>query len=115
MKQAGLTQIKEILDTKDPGVPLSSLPHMDTQSLTNSMSKFDSFLVLISADVSPQLEKLSSSQQCQQVQSKAIQLLLDTYRQISQAVEDPENNYENPNLIMPRTVEDMEAIFSFAL
>jgi hypothetical protein len=88
---------------------------MDTVSLTNAMSKFDSFLVMISADVSPQLEKLSSTQHCRQVQSGAIRLLLDTYREISQQVQDPRNGYENPDFILPRTVQDMEAIFSFAL
>lgn len=88
---------------------------MDTESLTNAMAKFDSFLVLMSADVSPQLEKLSSTQHCQQVQSGAIRLLLDTYREISKQVQDPNNGYENPDAILPRTIQDMEAIFSFAL
>lgn len=88
---------------------------MDATSLTNAMAKFDSFLVLISADVSPQLEKLSSTQHCQKVQSGAIRLLLDTYREISSEIQDPKNGYENPGDILPRTVQDMEAIFSFAL
>jgi hypothetical protein len=88
---------------------------MDSESLAQAMSKFDSFLVLISADPSPQLEKLSSTQHCQQVQSGAIRLLLDTYRDINKAIEDPKNGYEDPSLILPRTVQDMEAIFSFAL
>jgi hypothetical protein len=88
---------------------------MDADSLSATMSKFDSFLVLIGADVSPQLEKLSSTQHCQQVQAGAIRLLLDTYRNISKEVYDPENGYEDPDSILPRTVEDMETIFSFAL
>ncbi|KAI8083491.1 oligomeric Golgi complex subunit 6-like protein [Thamnidium elegans] len=115
LKQAGLTEIKEVLGTKDYEIPLSSLPNMDATSLTNAMAKFDSFLVLISADVSPQLEKLSSTQHCQKVQSGAIRLLLDTYREISSEIQDPKNGYENPDDILPRTVQDMEAIFSFAL
>ncbi|KAG1473576.1 hypothetical protein G6F56_000879 [Rhizopus delemar] len=96
-------------------VPLSSLPEMDFLSLTNALSKLDSSLVILSADISPHLEKLSSAQHYQQVQSKAIQLLLDTYTDISKAVKDPSNGYENPDDILPRTVEDMEAIFSFCL
>lgn len=88
---------------------------MDAVSLTNAMARFDSFLVLISADVSPQLERLVSTQHCQQVQSGAIRLLLDTYREISKEVQDPKNGYDNPDDILPRTVQDMEAIFSFAL
>ncbi|KAI9473969.1 MAG: oligomeric Golgi complex subunit 6 [Benjaminiella poitrasii] len=110
LKQAGLTQLKDTLTTKDPNTPLSSL--MNTQTLTNIMSKFDSFLVFISADLSPELQRLSSSHHCQQVQSSAIRLLLETYRDISKEVHD---SYEHPELILPRTVQDMEAIFSFAL
>ncbi|GAN04653.1 conserved oligomeric Golgi complex subunit 6-like [Mucor ambiguus] len=115
IEQAGLTQIKDTLAMKNAETPLSALPHMDADSLAQAMSKFDSFLVLISADVSPQLEKLSSRQHCQQVQSGAIRLLLDIYRDIIKAIEDPNNGYEHPDFILPRTVEDMEAIFSFAL
>lgn len=88
---------------------------MDAVSITHAMARFDSFLVLISADVSPQLERLVSTQHCQQVQSGAIRLLLDTYREISKEVQDPKNGYDNPDDILPRTVQDMEAIFSFAL
>lgn len=88
---------------------------MDATSLRAAMSKFDSFLVLFSVDASPQLEKLASTHHCQQVQSGAIRLLLDTYREISKEVNDPKNGYEHPEDILPRTVQDMEAIFSFAL
>lgn len=88
---------------------------MDATSLRTAMSKFDSFLVLFSADASPQLEKLVSTHHCQQVQSGAIRLLLDTYREISKEVNDPKNGYQHPEEILPRTVQDMEAIFSFAL
>ncbi|CAO3620075.1 unnamed protein product [Mucor hiemalis] len=115
LKQADLTQIKEALATKDAETPLSSVPNMDATSLRAAMSKFDSFLVLFSADASPQLEKLASTHHCQQVQSGAIRLLLDTYREISKEVNDPKNGYEHPEDILPRTVQDMEAIFSFAL
>ncbi|KAI8350172.1 oligomeric Golgi complex subunit 6 [Blakeslea trispora] len=112
---AGLLPIKKILDTRDPDIPLSSLPHMDAASLTEAMAKFDSFLVLMSADVSPQLDKLASTKHYQQVQSGAIRLLLDTYREVSEQVNDPKNGYSDPTGILPRTVQDMEAIFSFAL
>ncbi|KAG1561475.1 hypothetical protein G6F47_001606 [Rhizopus delemar] len=111
LKQAKLTKIKETLATKDPEVPLSSLPDMDVVSLTNALSKLDSSLVILSADISPHLEKLSSAQHYQQAQSSAIRLLLTTYTDISKAVQDPKNGYDNPDAILPRTVEDMEAIF----
>ncbi|KAI8979432.1 oligomeric Golgi complex subunit 6 [Mycotypha africana] len=115
LKQAGLTEIKETITNKKSDVPLSSLPRMDVKSITDAMGKFDSFLVLIGADISTRLEKLSSTQHCQQVQSIAIRKLFDTYIEINEAVKDPKNGYENPDSILPRTIEDMEAIFSFAL
>lgn len=89
---------------------------MDALSLTNTLSKLDSFLVMASADVSPKLHRLAATEHCQQIQDKAIHLLLETYRHISDAVQDPTNGYnDQANTILPRTVEDMEAIFSFAL
>ncbi|CEI96861.1 hypothetical protein RMCBS344292_11010 [Rhizopus microsporus] len=115
LSQAKLAKIKETLANKDPEIPLSSLPDMDTVSLTNALSKLDSSLVILSADVSPRLDKLASTQHYQHVQSVAIRLLLDTYSKISKAVQDPKNGYEDPDSILPRTVEDMEAIFSFCL
>ncbi|KAI9260785.1 oligomeric Golgi complex subunit 6 [Sporodiniella umbellata] len=115
LNQAKLTKIKETLASKSSDVPLSSLPEMDAISLTNALSKLDSSLVILSADISPHLQKLSSAQHYQQVQSKAVKLLLEAYTDISKAVQDPCNGYEEPNSILPRTVEDMEAIFSFCL
>lgn len=70
---------------------------------------------MASADVSPQLQRLASSQIYQQIQDEAIRLLLDTYRHIYTEVRDPKNQYEHPEELLPRTVEEMEAIFSFAL
>lgn len=88
---------------------------MDTQSIAAAMTHFDSFLIMVSADMSPRLRRLATSQHCQEVQDGAIRLLLDAYRRIHKAVEDPANQYEYPDRILPRTVEEMEAIFSFAL
>ncbi|KAG0163844.1 Golgi transport complex subunit 6 [Apophysomyces sp. BC1034] len=115
LEQSGLAKIQDALLDKDPKTPLSVVPHMDAESLTAAMSQFDSFLVLISADVSPQLQRLTTSQHCRQVQNGAIHILLDTYRRISKAIDDPKNGYNAPDMILPRTIEEMEAIFSFVL
>ncbi|KAF7730169.1 Golgi transport complex subunit 6 [Apophysomyces ossiformis] len=115
LEQSGLAKIQDVLLDKDPKIPLSAVPEMDAESLTARMSKFDSFLVSISADVPAQLQRLSVSQHCRQVQEGAICILLDTYRRISKAIEDPKNGYDAPDRILPRTIEEMEAIFSFVL
>ncbi|ORZ02308.1 oligomeric Golgi complex subunit 6 [Syncephalastrum racemosum] len=115
LAQSGLEKIHETLESKDAQTPLSKLPDMDTQSISAAMAHFDSFLIMVSADMSPRLRRLATSQHCQEVQDGAIRLLLDAYRRIHKAVEDPSNQYEYPDRILPRTVEEMEAIFSFAL
>ncbi|CAO3589325.1 unnamed protein product [Absidia cylindrospora] len=116
LQQSGLAKIDEALKTKDTNTPLSSLSDMNANSLARTLSKLDSFLVMASADVSPQLQRLATTEHCQQIQDKVIHLLLDTYRRISEAVQNPVNGYgQEASNILPRTVEDMEAIFSFAL
>ncbi|KAI9244465.1 oligomeric Golgi complex subunit 6-like protein [Phascolomyces articulosus] len=115
LKQSGLSEIDNAVSTKDSETPLSKVPNMDTQSLTTTLANLDSFLITISAGASPELRKLTSSEHYHQVQDNAIRMLLDAYRRIHIAVEDPVNEYENPDRILPRTIEEMEAIFSFAL
>ncbi|KAI8073094.1 oligomeric Golgi complex subunit 6-like protein [Gongronella butleri] len=116
LQQSGLAKIDDIISKKEKDVPMSSMPGMDPRSLSATLSKLDSFLVMASADVSPQLQRIRSSEHCQHIQEKAIHLLLDAYRRISDAVQDPANGYGNDTKsILPRSVEDMEAIFSFAL
>ncbi|KAI9319355.1 oligomeric Golgi complex subunit 6 [Dichotomocladium elegans] len=115
LKQSGLFDINKAIIERDPEVPLSKVSRMDTRTLSNALSSFDSFLITVSAGSSPHLRRLTSSQQSHQVQDHAIRLLLDAYKRIYVAVEDPRNEYENPDHILPRTIEEMEAIFSFAL
>lgn len=96
-------------------MPLSKVQNMDTESLSSALARFDSFLITISAGASPELRRLTSSQQYHKVQDNAIRLLFEAYKRIHTAVEDPTNEYEHPDRILPRTIEEMEAIFSFAL
>ncbi|KAL0095544.1 oligomeric Golgi complex subunit 6 [Phycomyces blakesleeanus] len=115
LQQSGLARISDSVSKKEKNIPLSSMPLMDSISLQGGFSQLDSFLVRIGSEVSPPLRRLSALQHTRQVQESAIRLLLETYRRISSAIEDPENGYSNPESILPRTVDEMEAIFSFAL
>ncbi|KAI9484688.1 oligomeric Golgi complex subunit 6-like protein [Zychaea mexicana] len=115
LHQSGLSEIDNAVRTKDADKPLSKVSKMDTQSVSTALSNLDSFLITISAGASPELRKLTSSEHYHQVQDNAIRMLLDAYRRIHVAVEDPKNEYEYPDRILPRTIEEMEAIFSFAL
>ncbi|KAJ8658658.1 hypothetical protein O0I10_005698 [Lichtheimia ornata] len=115
LKQSGLFDINKAVVDHDPKMPLSKVQHMDTESLSSALARFDSFLITISAGASPELRRLTSSQQYHKVQDNAIRLLFEAYKRIHTAVEDPTNEYEHPDRILPRTIEEMEAIFSFAL
>ncbi|ORX43080.1 oligomeric complex COG6 [Hesseltinella vesiculosa] len=116
LQHSGLASIVNCISSKQKDIPLSTLSGMDARSLTTTLSKLDSSLVMASADISPQMQRLRSSEHCQQIQEKAIHRLLESYRLISEAVQDPANDYGPDSAsILPRSVEDMEAIFSFAL
>ncbi|KAI9020905.1 oligomeric Golgi complex subunit 6-like protein [Phycomyces nitens] len=115
LQQSGLARINDALLRKEKDVPLSSMPLMDSISFQGAISRLDSFLVRISSEVSPPLRRLSTLQHTRQVQESAIRLLLETYSRISAAINDPANGYSDPESILPRTVDEMEAIFSFAL
>jgi hypothetical protein len=94
--------------------PLSKLEGMDARALGDSMSHLDRFLTTIDGDIPSRLNKLSSSRLARQVHGNAIKRFIDTYSRISEAVNNPSNGYEFPATILPRTVEEIETIFSFA-
>jgi len=93
---------------------LSNLEGMDARSLGASMSHMDRFLTKIDGDIPSRLTRLSSSRLAHQVHGNAIKRFIATYREISDAVGDRANGYEFPATILPRTVEEIETIFSFA-
>ncbi|KAI8376403.1 oligomeric Golgi complex subunit 6 [Radiomyces spectabilis] len=115
LQQSGLDKVDAALKKKDADTPLSSVPGMDAQSLSSIMSQLDSYLMVKGADIPPQLRRLSATQHCRQVHDGAIRQLINTYRIINDAIRDPNNNYPHPELVLKRTVEDMNTIFSFSL
>ncbi|KAG2171296.1 hypothetical protein INT43_002918 [Umbelopsis isabellina] len=115
LEQSGLTAAEEALQQKEPDVPLSRLARMDARSLGTSLSNMDRFLTTIDGDIPSRLSKLTSSRLARQVHGNAIKRFIEAYRQINDAVSDPVNGYEFPATILPRTVEEIETIFSFAI
>lgn len=88
---------------------------MDARSLGTSLSTMDRFLTTIDGDIPPRLSKLTSSRLARQVHGNAIKRFIEAYRHINDAVGDPVNGYEFPATILPRTLEEIETIFSFAI
>lgn len=90
--------------------PLSTLPGLDGRSLTQLLSALDPFLVSVTVDSSARLSRLSSSRLARAANQRAVRDFVRAYQRISEAVEDPANEYEYPATILPRTVEEVETI-----
>ncbi|RUS17455.1 oligomeric Golgi complex subunit 6 [Endogone sp. FLAS-F59071] len=131
LRQSGLAKITQALDSKDAETvtlpishfhhfyathaipcqtPLSTLPGLDGRSLTQILSTLDPFLVSVTVDSSSRLSRLSSSRLLRAANQRAVREFVRAYQRISEAVEDPTNEYEYPATILPRTVDEVETI-----
>ncbi|KAJ4429443.1 hypothetical protein ANN_21612 [Periplaneta americana] len=86
---------------------LSSIPGMEPSSLKNFLSKLDGFLVMPDMLVLPQINLLLSSTHRSTVQRRAFEVIGAIYKQLYEAVHDPENLYQNPASLMPRTPDQV--------
>jgi hypothetical protein len=55
----------------------------------------------------PQIGLLISSVHRSTVQRRAFEMIVAIYRQLYGAVHDPENLYQNPGILMPRTPDQV--------
>ncbi|RIB16037.1 component of oligomeric golgi complex 6 [Gigaspora rosea] len=106
LNQSGLGPIVQIMETKDENTPLSLYPNMDTNSLTNTMARLDSFLSLADTDTF----KLQGHPQplVKKVNRRVMKMFVEAYRRISDAIKDPKNRYGFPATILARTVDEVE-------
>lgn len=70
-------------------------------------SKLDAFLVMPDMLLLPQIGLLLSSVHRSTVQRRAFEMIVAIYRQLYGAVHDPENLYQNPGILMPRTPDQV--------
>nr|CAG4640750.1 EOG090X03SX [Eulimnadia texana] len=107
----GLGPICSLLQTR-AGEPLANVPGMDPDSLTSFLMKFDGLLAAPDILQLSQWRLLISGNHRKLVQRRALDAVLNVYRQLYQAVHDPANNYPNPALLMSRTPAQVEALLS---
>ncbi|RUS34850.1 oligomeric Golgi complex subunit 6 [Jimgerdemannia flammicorona] len=110
LRQSGLARVIQALDSKDAETPLSTLPGLDSRTLTQTLSTLDAFLISVSVDSSARLSRLSSPRLARGVNQRAVREFVRAYQRISDAVEDPTAAYEYPATILPRTVEEVERL-----
>jgi hypothetical protein len=67
----------------------------------------DAFLVMPDMLLLPQISLLLSSVHRSTVQQRAFEIIAAIYKQLYEAVHDPENLYQNPEMLMPRTPDQV--------
>nr|CAH7741535.1 unnamed protein product [Callosobruchus chinensis] len=90
--------------------PLADVPGMEPTNLRSFLEKLDYLAVNPDEALLPQIHLLTSTKHKKTVQKRAFEVLLAIYKQLYQAVNDPTNNYENPNVIFNKTPEELEKL-----
>lgn len=101
-----LGPIYTILQEQGKG-PLSQIPGMEPSSLNVFLSKLESLLNMPDMLCLPQMECLLSNSHRTTVQRRATQVITAIYTQLYNCVHNPENLYENPTQLMPRSPEQV--------
>ncbi|GLG95253.1 Conserved oligomeric Golgi complex subunit 6 [Gryllus bimaculatus] len=89
---------------------LSSIPGMEPNSLKNFLNKLEGFLVVPDALVLPQMNLLLSSNHRITTQRRAFEVIVTVYQQLYDAVHDPANGYQHPDLLMTRSPQEVTHI-----
>ncbi|XP_050303106.1 conserved oligomeric Golgi complex subunit 6 [Anthonomus grandis grandis] len=105
-----LGPIYTILQDHSEG-PLSGVPGMEPSNLRNFLLKLDNLAVQPDSILLPQINLLLSSKHKKTVQKRSFGLLLAIYQQMYDAVQKPENKYENPTEILSKTPEELNKLF----
>lgn len=90
--------------------PLSSLPGCDALAIQAAVKKLDSFLSAPDSLTIPQSILLLSASLRQTLRKRSMELLCNAYTQIYEAVNLPTNNYLEPQLLLPRTPEQVKTL-----
>jgi hypothetical protein len=108
LHQSGLSQLTQDMQQAPP---LSRQDGCDRNTLTQSMSKLDSFLVSVT-DVNHILQKVASLDLSRQISKGGLTMFLSTYKDLERKILDPVNKYEYPASILSRSAEEVETLLS---
>ncbi|XP_011556330.3 conserved oligomeric Golgi complex subunit 6 [Plutella xylostella] len=102
-----LGPIYTILQEKVNG-PLSAIPGMDSNTLKVFLNKFDMFLVSPDLYTLQQLNLLLSHKHQSFITKRSFEVILAIYEQLYTAVQNSANGYNEPQLIVRRTPEEVK-------
>ncbi|KAK9891487.1 hypothetical protein WA026_014724 [Henosepilachna vigintioctopunctata] len=101
-----LGPIYTILQDQSHG-PLSSIPGMEPSNLKNFLDKLDFLISNPDSALLPQINLLSSSKHKHAIEKRAFDLLIAIYKQLYEGVHNVSNLYENPELILSKSPEEL--------
>lgn len=107
--QLGLGALYNTLQEPCQG-PLSSLPGCDALAVQAAVKKLETFLEASDALTIPQSILLLSASARQTLRKRSIDLLCNAYTQIYEAVYNPSNHYLDPQLLLPRTPDQVKTL-----
>ncbi|XP_044732547.1 conserved oligomeric Golgi complex subunit 6 isoform X2 [Chrysoperla carnea] len=87
--------------------PLSNVPGMEPINLKTSVDKLEVLLEVPDMLLLPQILLLTSTDHRSLIQKRAFEVLVAIYRQLYDAVHNPENGYQNPSVIFHRDPDNL--------
>lgn len=90
--------------------PLSSVPGMDSASLTAAVAEFYKSLGRVAA--LSRCDKIADVNLSKATRRSIGELIVDGYRQVFDAVRDPVNNYASPSLVAPHPIASIQNFFT---
>uniref|UniRef100_A0AAZ3NSS1 Conserved oligomeric Golgi complex subunit 6 n=1 Tax=Oncorhynchus tshawytscha TaxID=74940 RepID=A0AAZ3NSS1_ONCTS len=113
LTRAGLSYIYSCVQQHSPEQgPLSNLPSMDSSSLKASMTQFDRYLSSPDTMVMSQLNFLLSAAIKDQIFNQSTELVCRAYGEVYTAVTSPANSYKEPDNLVPRSPQQVQALLS---
>ncbi|XP_071174506.1 conserved oligomeric Golgi complex subunit 6-like [Mytilus edulis] len=85
---------------------------MDPLATKSAMNKFDSYLASPDSLGIPQCGLILSARVRENVKRQSVDLICGAYKQMYEAVCKPENDYKEPQGIVPRTPEQVVKLLS---
>ncbi|XP_032360044.1 conserved oligomeric Golgi complex subunit 6 [Etheostoma spectabile] len=111
LTRAGLSYIYSCVQNPDQG-PLSLLPSMDSSSVKAAMVQFDRYLSSPDTLVMPQLNFLLSAAIKEQIFRQSTELVCRAYGEVYSALTSPANGYKDPENLLPRSPQQVQALLS---
>ncbi|KAJ8912949.1 hypothetical protein NQ315_000004 [Exocentrus adspersus] len=88
--------------------PLSTIPGMEPSNLQKFFLKLEQFITSPELTLLPQFDLLLSSKYKRVVEKRSREVVLAIYTQLFEAVNNPQNQYENPSSLCHKTPDELK-------